>query len=77
MVEKSLKDLEKRVSELEKHDKQERQIFTRIAVNAGVVAPGASFKEVRKVYKKCTPKARYARVPDRRNQLDDKNIIDM
>ena len=78
-----VKDLEKKVSELKKHDKQEKQIFTRLAVGGGLASPGASFKEVRKGYKKYASKNRYVPIsgyvstPESRYQLPDKNIIDM
>lgn len=72
-----VKDLEKKVSELEKHDKHEKQILTRLAVGGGMVSAGASFKEVRKGYKKYATKGNYVRTSNRRYQLEDKNIIDM
>lgn len=78
-----VKDLEKTVSELEKHDKQEKQIFTRLAVGGGLASPGASFKEVRKGYKKyasknrCAPISGYVSALESSHQLPNKNIIDM
>ena len=78
-----VKDLEKKVSELDKHDKQEKQVLTRLAVGGGLVSPGASFREVRKGYKKYASKNQYMPISGRvsmlesRYQLPDKNIIDM
>lgn len=78
-----VKDLEKKESELEKHGKQEKQILTRLAVGRGLVSPGASFREVRKGYKKYASKNQYIPIGgsvstlESRYQLPDKNIIDM
>ena len=76
-IKKDGKTIENAVMELEKSDEDERQILTQIAVGAGIATPGASFKEVRKGYKRWVKKRYYSRIPDNNRRLEEKNVFDM
>lgn len=76
-IKKDSKSVGRTVTDLEKSDKHEKQILTQIAVSAGAVSPGASFKEVRKGYRNWVNKSYSRRIPDNNRYIEEKSIFDV